>query len=161
MAMPVDNGFALELRGTIIGLLHEKLAEQERLATKLLGIRVGSQQVGHLVAKDGDAARLQSDHRCPRPNLGSQDTQDLLELGLRPVEHAEVVQRASAAEGSVGNRHLISRVFQNLDSRLRNVRMEVIAKRIQPKDDCGLPELPGASEGNRWRKVWRANLGMR
>ena len=59
--MRMDDGFALEPRRAIVGLVDQKLAEQIGLAFKLLRFNIVAQQVGHLVAKDGDAARFDSD----------------------------------------------------------------------------------------------------
>src|SRR6476661_1362592 len=98
MAMRVDNGFALELRRTVVGPVDQKFAQQKGLAFELLRFRIVAQQVGHLVAEDRDTAWLQTDDGRTRCNIRLQGRERLFQCGFGPVKHAEVIEWAPATE---------------------------------------------------------------
>src|SRR5256885_1842274 len=113
MAMSMDDGLALELGRAIVGFIDQKLAEQKSLLLEFLRFRIVAQQIGHLVAKDGDTARFDSDDGRASFNVGAQSGQRLLQRGFGLVEHAEVVEWTPAAKRLLRNSYLITRVLQN------------------------------------------------
>ena len=91
MAMRMDDGFALELRRSIVGVIDEEFTEQIRLVLELLRFRILAQQVGHLIAKDGDAAGFDSDDGRTGFDVTAQSSECLFQRGLGLVEHAKVI----------------------------------------------------------------------
>src|SRR5689334_2284757 len=124
--------FAFELRRTIVRF-DEKLTQQESLCAELLGFSVlFAKQVDHLVAEDGDAARLQTDDRRTGSNIGAQGGQSMLERGAGFIEHAEVIEWTATAQRRFRNCHLITGVLQHFHSGLSDFRIEIIAEGIRP-----------------------------
>src|SRR5713101_1348615 len=138
MAVSVDQRLAFELWRAIAGLLHQEFAQQEGLTSELLSVLVARQQIGHLVAKDVDAARFQPNERRFCCDLLTQGFENLLQLISRGIQHAEVVQRTPAAQRRCGNDHLIAGMLQNLDGGLSDLGMKVIAEGIWPQHDLRL-----------------------
>src|SRR5437868_2508056 len=101
--MRMDDGFTLKLRRAIIGFVDQKFAEQKSLAFESLRFSILAEQVGHLIAKDGDAAWFDSDDGRASFNVGAQSGQRLFQRGFGLVEHAEVIERATAAERLLRN----------------------------------------------------------
>ena len=105
MAVPVQQHFAGKLRRLVAGRMAlEKLAEKKRLASQLHGARIPRKQIAQFVAKDGCAARFQHDDGHARVNSRAQNGQNLLQILLGLVEHAEIVERPSAAQVACGTR---------------------------------------------------------
>src|SRR5947209_8372694 len=98
MAVAMNQRFAPKLRLMVISLVDQKFTEEECVRFELLGGFVSREQVGHLVAKHGDAAWLQANHWCAGCNLRLKSSKSLLKQRARRAQHAEVVERASAAE---------------------------------------------------------------
>src|SRR5579864_8878856 len=100
MAMAVNYGFPPELRRAVVRFANQEFAQEEGLLLQALGVslhhRVVAEQVGHLVAEDGDAAGLQADQWNSGGDLWTQRFQNLLQPGPGLVQHAEVVQRTPA-----------------------------------------------------------------
>ena len=119
MAVSVEQGFARELRELRVGseFLLEEFAEQEGLFAQGLGAFVVREEVEEFVAEDGDAAGLESDDGDSGFDLGRECVEDVEEQGLGAVEHAEVVERASAAESWRGGRGRGIRRFRGLRRR--------------------------------------------
>jgi len=139
VAMPVDDRLAVEPRQRdVIGFLRQELAQQERLAAQALRILILRKEIGQLVAEDGDAARLEPDDRRAGADVVPQGVEDLAELAPCEAEHAEVVERAAAAERLRGNGNVIAGGLQDLDGRLRRLRMEIVVEGVRPEQDAFL-----------------------
>ena len=72
MAVAVEQGLALqpgEIDRVLSLLMGQEFAEGEDLAAQALGVLIAGEEVGHLVAEDGHAARLQADDRRPLADL--------------------------------------------------------------------------------------------
>src|SRR5438132_403335 len=133
--MRMDDGLALELGRAVIGLVDQKFAKQIRLAFELLRCKIVAQQIGHLVTKHGDAARLNSNDRRSGFDVSAQSGQCLFQRGFGLIEHAEVIERTPTAERLLRNSYLITRVLQNFNGGFGDRRMEVIAEGIRPEND--------------------------
>src|SRR5882724_33524 len=132
--MSMHNGFAFELRWAVVGLIDEKFAQQIGLALEFLGFKIFAQKVGHLIAKDRDAAWFDSDDRRACLNITPQGGQRLFQRGFRLVEHAEVIERASATECLLRNFYLIAGVLQDFNSGFGDIGMEIVTERIRPEN---------------------------
>src|ERR1700730_19475880 len=99
MTVTVEHYFAEKSRRLVARCMSlQEFTEQESLSSQPIGALIGRKQVVQLIAKDGSAARLQHDHRHVRINLAAEKVQDASQIFLGPIEHAEIVKRASAAK---------------------------------------------------------------
>src|SRR2546421_11089601 len=115
MAMSMDQGFALELRWMIVGLLDQEFAEQEGLLAKPFRILIVRHQVWHLITEHRNATWLQSYDRQACGDVRPQRFEHLMEQFFGGIQHAKVVERASTAENLFGNDHVVSSMFQHLN----------------------------------------------
>ena len=77
MAMLLHERLADEARRHVVRrLLGEKLGQQVGLRLKPLCVFIGTEQIDHLVAEDGDATRLQADETRSAANLRAQRVED-------------------------------------------------------------------------------------
>ena len=91
--------FSLMLRGLVVGgVFDEELAEEEGLVAEFGGAGIVGEEVGELVAEDGGAAGFEDDDGCAGGELRGEGVEDFEEVIFCGVEHAEVVERAAAAE---------------------------------------------------------------
>jgi hypothetical protein len=139
MAVSVEQGFAWELRELRVGseVLFEELAEQERLFAQGLGALVVREEVEEFVAEDGDAAGLESDDRDSGFDLGGDRVENVEEQGLGAIEHAEVVERASATERGSGDEDAVSGSLEDFDGGAGGGRAEVVVEGVGPEEDRG------------------------
>src|SRR4051812_37420217 len=99
MTVPLHDRRSLEPRGLIsLGLLRQKLAEEEGLITEPASIFIMGEQASHLVAEDRHAAGLQADHRHATSDRWAQGRQCFLKITPGPIEHPKVVERTAATE---------------------------------------------------------------
>jgi diadenosine tetraphosphatase ApaH/serine/threonine PP2A family protein phosphatase len=133
MAVAVEQGFAGELRerGEARVVL-EEFAEQERLFAQGLGALVVREEIEEFVAENGDAAGLESDDRDSGFDLGFELVEDIEQETLGAVEHAEVVERASAAEIGLGDEDVVSGGFEHLDGGAGGCRLEIVIEGVGP-----------------------------
>src|SRR5271156_1968107 len=116
MAMTVDQRRARQLgKREVFCPLFEKLAERKDLLREGLRPFVFGEQVGEFVPKNGGTARLGGDDGGPRLDFGEQFVHDLEEKALGAIQHADVVERASTAEGGAWNADLEASRFKNFD----------------------------------------------
>src|SRR5438270_12100922 len=103
--MPVEQGVAGELRKLCVGteILLEELAQEECLLAESLGAFVMREEVNQFVAEDGDTAGLEADNGDSGRDLGLELVEDFEKQTFGAVEHAEIVEGASAAEISTGD----------------------------------------------------------
>jgi hypothetical protein len=85
-----------------VGLAGQQLGQGVGLLLQAPGALVVGEQVGQLVPEGGQAARLQPDQRHAFGDPRAERGQDLAELAPGQGEHAEVVQRATAAQRRAG-----------------------------------------------------------
>ena len=135
--MAMKQGSTRELRqgGSGDELLFEELAEQERLAAERLGSGVTGEEVGEFVPEDGDAGGLESDDGDSGFDLGFEMVENLEELRLGAIEHAEVVERASAAELDSGDADAESGGLQDFDGGPCGRGQEVVVEGVRPEQD--------------------------
>ncbi len=105
--MPVKQDLAGKLGWIPIGSVAlKKLAEQKCLALQPQRARIGREQIPEFIAKDGSATWFQNNHRQACINCAAQRLQNLLEILFRAIEHAKVIQRATAAEMLLRNQYV-------------------------------------------------------
>ena len=92
----------------------EELTQVKRLLGELFRVGVIGKQLGELVAKHGQAARLDADHRDAGLNLRSDLVDDALEESPRQIQEAEVIQRSSTAQPAIRNHDLEAGGLQDL-----------------------------------------------
>ena len=80
----------------------QEFAQDERLPAKPLRARIVREEIAELVSKHRRAAWLEHDHRAARVDLLAETIHDAPQVGFGPRQHAEVVERAAAAEVSWG-----------------------------------------------------------
>src|SRR5208282_413813 len=98
MAMAVEDGFAIKAgQWDTRGVSFEEFTEKKSLTRQGLGPRVMGKKVHELVSKDANATRFEADDRNTGFDLRREFVEDLEQKGLGTVEHAMVVERASAA----------------------------------------------------------------
>jgi hypothetical protein len=139
MAVSVEQGFARELRELRVGseFLFEEFAEQESLFAQGLGALVVREEVEEFVAEDGNAAGLESDDRDSGFDLGSESVENVEEQGFGAIEHAEVVERASATERGAGDEDVVSGSLEDFDGGAGGGGAEVVVEGVGPEEDRG------------------------
>src|ERR1017187_5114545 len=136
MTVSVQQRLALEAREwRVAGVVFEKLAEQKRLPRERLRALVVREEVEQFVAENGDTARLKSDYRDSRFNLGRKCVEDFEEQRLRSVEHAEVIQWTTTTEIRLRKDHPVSRGFEDIDRGFRSCGQEIVVKRVGPEQN--------------------------
>jgi hypothetical protein len=135
MAMTVKHDFSIQSRWFIAGsMMFQKLTEQERLAPKPVGARISGEEVSQFIAEDRGAAWFENDDWQPGVDLRTQTLEDALEILLGFVEHAEVIQRAPAAEVVAGDSYLESSVGEYLQGGAADLRPVVVIEGVCPQN---------------------------
>ena len=98
---------------------------------------VVGEEVEEFVAEDRNAAGLESDDGDSGFDFGGEFVEDIQEQGLGAVEHAEVVEGASAAEVGAGEEDAISRGFEDFDGGAGGGGVEVVVESVGPEEDGG------------------------
>ena len=117
--------------------MFEEFAEQERLFAQGLGALVVREEVEEFVAEDGDAAGLEPDDGDSGFDLGLELVEDVEEQGFGAVEHAEVVERASAAEVGLRDEDAVSGGLEDFDGGAGGGGEEVVVEGVGPEEDRG------------------------
>jgi hypothetical protein len=102
-----------------------------------LGALVVREEVEEFVAEDGDAAGFESDDGDAGFDLGLELVEDVQEQAFGAVEHAEVVERASAAEVGAGYRDAEAGGFEDFDGGAGRCGVEVVVESVGPEEDLG------------------------
>ena len=105
------------------------------MARELFGALVAREKVYEFVAEDGDTAGFESDDGDARFNFGFEFVEDLQQQGLSAVEHAEIVERASAAEVGVRDDDAKARGVEDFDGSARSGGKEIVIERVRPEHD--------------------------
>jgi hypothetical protein len=139
MAVPVEQGLARELGQCRAGseFLLEKFAEQESLLAQGLGALVVRKEVNEFVAEDGDAAGFESNDGDAGFDLGFELVEDFEQQALGAIEHAKVVEGASATEVGLRDEDTESGGFEDLDGGAGGRRKEVIIESVGPEENGG------------------------
>jgi hypothetical protein len=133
MAVSVEQGFAGELRERGVGrVAFEELAEQECLFAQGLGALVVREEVEEFVAEDGNAAGLESDDGDAGLDLGLELVEDVQEQAFGAVEHAEVIEGASAAEVGLRYRDAEAGGLKDFDGSAGCCGLEVVVESVRP-----------------------------
>jgi hypothetical protein len=140
MAVAVKEGFAVKLRErsgvrVVSEFSFQEFAEKECLFAQGLGPVVVREEVEELVAEDGDAAGLESDDEGAGFDLGGEFVEDVEKEGFGAVEHAEVVERASAAEIGAGDGDAVSGGLEDFDGGAGSGREEVVVEGVGPEEN--------------------------
>jgi hypothetical protein len=136
MAVSVEESFAVQLRQRrVVRVSVEELAEQESLLAQGLGALVVGEEVEEFIAEDGNATGLESDDRDFGFDFGREFVEDVEQKGFGAVEHAEVVERASAAEGGAGEEDAVSGGFEDFDGGAGGGGLEVVVEGVGPEED--------------------------
>ena len=107
--------------GACRSVAFEKFAEQECLAAQGLGALVVREEVDEFVAEDGDAAGFESDDGDAGFDFGFELVENFEQQRFGAVEHAEVVERASAAEIGARDEDAESGGFEDFDGGFRGL----------------------------------------
>ena len=118
-------------------VVDEELAEEEGLVAKLCGARVVGKEVGEFVAEDGGAAGFEDDDGSAGVELRGEGVEGFEEVVLCGVEHAEVVERAAAAEVLRGEGDAEAGGGEDLVGGAHRGWMEVIVEGVGPEEDLG------------------------
>jgi hypothetical protein len=100
-----------------------------------LGAFVVGKQIEEFIAKDGDAAGFEADDGNTGFNFRREFVEDLKQKRLGAVEHAVIVERASAAE--VGTRDDDSEAcgFEDFDGGFGGAGQEMVIEGVRPEED--------------------------
>ena len=115
----------------------KEFAEQEGLAGQGLRAFVVGEEVEEFVAEDGDAAGFEADDGDTGFDFGGEFVEDLEQEGLSAVEHAVVVEGASAAEVGAWDDDLEAGGFEDFDGGFRGTGVEIVIEGVRPEEDWG------------------------
>ena len=136
VTVAVKDGFAIKPRQwNMLGAGFEKFAEQEGLARQGLGEFVVGKEIDEFVAEDGDAAGFEADDGYSGFDFRREFVEDLEQERLGAVEHAEVVERAAAAEIDTRDDHSEASGFEDVDGGLGSGWVEVVIECIGPEEN--------------------------
>ena len=136
--MTLDNGAAVDLwRLVIRQLLFEKFREGKGVFGNLLCFDRFRKQVAHLVAEYRTATWLQNDDRRVGKHMRSKRGQVAAQIRLGHIEKTVVIEWPAAAQMLIQDLDSATRVFQNLDCRLRRFWHEVVVECVGPEKHFG------------------------
>ena len=136
VAVAVQERFAMELgQRKIFGVGFEKFAEKKSLARKGLSALVVGKEVDEFVPKDGDATGFEANKGDAGFDLGRKFVEDLQQERLGAVEHAVVVEGASAAEAGAGNDDAEACGFEDFNRGFGGVGVEIIVEGVGPEEN--------------------------
>src|SRR5579872_6445037 len=137
VAVAVEQGLARKLRerGTSTQFLFEEFAEQESLLAQGLSACIVRKEVDQFVAEDGDAAGFESDDGDAGFDFGLELVEDFEQKAFGAVEHAEVVEGASATEVRLGNEDAESGGLENFDGGAGGRGQEVVVEGVGPEEN--------------------------
>src|SRR5215469_11407852 len=92
------------------------------------------EEIDEFVAEDRYATGFESDHGDSGFDFGFELVEDLKEQTLGAIEHAEVVERASAAKVGSRDEDAEPGGFEDFDGGTRGRREEIVVEGIGPQD---------------------------
>ena len=126
------------------------------------GTRSEKRLLRSLSARASSGNRLRSSSRNTDAQLGSSTTigtpasicgaemvHHRLQIRLRAIEHAEIVERASAAEPLARNGHAHTGRLQHLERRAARLRVEIVVEGVGPEHDLAPCRRPSCCPGAR------------
>ena len=139
MAVSVEQGVARELRKLGVGneILLQELAEQERLLAQGLCAFIVGEEVDQFVAEYGNTTGLKAHYGDSSRDLGLELVEDFEKKTFGAVEHAEIVERASAAEIGTGDSNAKTRCFEDFNSGFGGGGKEIVVEGVGPEEDLG------------------------
>ena len=151
--------------GSNDGACSSRSCERSMLWSRSRRVLVVGEELAQLVLEDGEAARLEDDHRQTGPEVGAERVEHLSQVAPCAVEHAKVVERAAAAQAARRNANPARRL-EHLHCRLPGRRMEGVRERVRPQDDrCAAvvrrPASPHPLDERRRREARQVALGAR
>jgi hypothetical protein len=109
-----------------------------KLRQPVRAVVLGSEQLGQLVTERCQAAWFGDDHGDGPADPRVEHRQELTESSFGPIEHAEVVQRASTAGPIGGNHNTLALPAEGGDEITAYVWSKCIRKGVWPKyNSCG------------------------
>ena len=117
--------------------MFQEFAQQERLFAQGLRTGVVGEEICEFVAEDSYARRFQSNYGDAGFDLGLELIEDLQEQVFGAIQHAEVVEGASAAEIGLGNEDAESGGFEDLYGGAGGLGEEVVVESVGPEENFG------------------------
>ena len=116
-------------------MLSQEFWQQERLMGQALRLSIIRKQIDEFVTKDRNTTRFEADDGDAGFDFGGKFVEDLKQEDLGAVEHAVVVERASAAEVGFWDDDSEARGFEDFDGGFGGAGVEVVIKRVRPEED--------------------------
>jgi len=131
----VEQGFAVQLGelGAGAELLLKEFTEEEGLPAEGLGACIVWEEVREFVAENGDATGLEAHYRDAGLDLGLELIEDVEKEALSTLEHAEVVEGASAAKVGAGDEDAESSGFEDFDGGAGGLGKKVVVEGVGPE----------------------------
>ncbi len=143
-------------------LLVQELRQQEHLFAQPPSPFVVREEIQQFVAEGRDTGRLETDHRRARIDGPGQHLHAVLEAAASGIQHAEVVERPSAAHEAARHLDLETGRIQHLRRGIQRLRMEMVVERIRPQHHLGasrsIPSLGAEAAIERASKAGNAAL---
>src|SRR5258706_962181 len=92
-------------------------------------------EVKEFVAKHRDATRFEDDDGDPGIDFGGEFVEDLKQERSRAVEHAVIVERASATEIGFWHDDAEAGGFEDFDGGFRGAGVEIVIESVWPEKD--------------------------
>ena len=109
------------------------------------------EQIEEFVAEDGDAAGFEADDGNAGFDFGGEFVEDLKQKRLGAVEHAVVVERASAAEIGLRDDDPEAGGFEDFDGGLGGGGQEIVIESVGPEQDGQGFRVAGSRRCSTWR----------
>jgi hypothetical protein len=93
------------------------------------------EEVCEFVAEDGDATGFETDEGNAGFDLGLELVKDLEQQTFGAVEHAKVVERASAAEVGLWDEDTEAGGLEHFDGSAGRGRQEIVVEGVGPKEN--------------------------
>ena len=122
----------------VLSFALQKFAQQKRLPREPLRAGVVAEKVEELIPKNRGTARFEHYNWHPAIDFMPKRIKYSQQQLLRSFQHAEVIQRPSAAEGRPRNRYAKSGSFKHLYCGLGCMRVEIVIEGVGPKDNLVL-----------------------
>src|SRR5438067_953355 len=127
VTVPMNQGLARKPgQMKVLSFALQKFAQQKRLPREPLRAGVVAEKVEELIPKNRGTARFEHYNWHPAIDFMPKRIKYSQQQLLRSFQHAEVIQRPSAAEGRPRNRYAKSGSFKHLYCGLGCMRVEIV-----------------------------------
>src|SRR5260370_6570186 len=106
---------------------------------QLLSISIIRKEIKNFVSETCYATRLQTNKWYTLNNERMQCFEDISQKTFCHIEHAKVIERATAAEDLSRYHNLVTNSLKHLNCSLSNFGMEVVVESVRPEKHLGLP----------------------